>query len=184
MNYSTKVCAHEKIIVVLNADKEKYLNYETSASGDLIGNVCIRCHDSEELNSFGVPKNFHHASGGYARVTLPEKLVVKENANLKIIVDEEGQLLANGSGSMLAVDRSYRNSSGVSIRMKAKGKRRHAYSCINIINHIMSMCQNCYLCKNNVTIDSEIAGRIKRTLADNIINEYKDELTESEAQVY
>ena len=182
MNYSTKVCTHEKIIVVLNADKEKYLNYETSASGDLIGNVCIRCHNSEELNSFGVPKNFHHARGGYARVTLPEKLVLKENANLKIIVDDRGQLLATASGNTLPVDKSYHHLSGISILKRTR--RRQAYSCTNVINHILSMCQNCYLCKNNVTIDSEIAGRIKRALADNIINEYKDELTESEAQVY
>ena len=61
MNYSKKVCAHDKVIVALNADKEIYLNYGTSSSGDLIGNVCLRCHDSEELNSFGVVKNFHHS---------------------------------------------------------------------------------------------------------------------------
>ena len=183
MNYSTKVCAHDKIIVVLNADKEKYLNYETSASGNTIGNVCMRCHDSEKLDFFGVPKNFNRVNGGYSRVSLPEKLVLKENANLKIIVDDRGQLLATASGNPLPVDKSYHHLSGVSI-LKRTRRRRQAYSCNNVINHILSICQNCHLCKNNVTIDSEIAGRIKRTLADNIINEYKDELTESEAQVY
>ena len=175
MNYSKKVCAHDKVIVALNADKEIYLNYGTSSSGDLIGNVCLRCHDSEELNSFGVVKNFHHSKGGYVKVSFPEKLVLKENANLKIIVDEDGQLLANGSGNMLAVDRSYCHLSGVSIRMKSVRKRR-AYCCTNIINHILSTCQNCCLCKNNVIIDSEIAGKIKRALADNITNEYNDKL--------
>ena len=122
MNYPRKVCMHDKVIVALNADKEIYLNYEKSSSGDLIGNVCLHCHENEELNSFGVLKNFHPANGGYKKVSFPEKLVLKENANIKIIVDEEGQLLANGSGNMLAVDRSYRHLSGVSIRMKAKGK--------------------------------------------------------------
>ena len=75
MKYSKNVCAHKKVIVVLNADKDKYLNYETSTNGDLIGNVCISFHDSERLNSFGVLKKFNIADGGYARVIFPEKLV-------------------------------------------------------------------------------------------------------------
>ena len=55
MKYSKKVCAHDRITVMLNADKEKYLNYETSINGDLIGNVCVRGHASKELNSIGIP---------------------------------------------------------------------------------------------------------------------------------
>ena len=38
------------------------------------------------------------------------------------------------------------------------------------------MCQNCKLCKSYVVIDSKIATKIKRTLADNITTRYKDEL--------
>jgi hypothetical protein len=49
MNYSRKVCSHDKIIVGLNADKDEYWNYETRRSRVLIGNGCVRFHDSEEL---------------------------------------------------------------------------------------------------------------------------------------
>jgi len=68
-----------------------------------------------------------------------------------------GQLLANGFGNTLPVDRSYRHLPGISIQMKAKGKG---------------------LCKNDVVIDSEIQSRIKRTLTDNITTGYKEELIE------
>ena len=180
MNYSAKVCTHDKIIVVLNADIDRYLNYETSINGDLIGNVCVRCHDSEKLNFFGLSKPFNIAQGGYARVRAPEMIVLKENANLKIIVDDRGQLLAYSSGSTIPIDRSYSHRSGITIQMKAK-KKRKAYCCTSVINHIMSTCQNCYLCKHSVRIDSEIAGKIKRALAYNIINDYKDKLMENEA---
>ena len=40
----------------MKADKEKYSNYETSTNDDLTGNVCVRCHDSKELNFLGVPR--------------------------------------------------------------------------------------------------------------------------------
>ena len=180
MNYSTKVCAHDKIIVALNADKDRYLKYETSINGDLIGNVCQRCHDSEKLNFFGLSKLFNIAQGGCARVRAPGMIVLKENANLKIIVDEEGHLLANGSGNTIPIDRSYSHRSGINIEMKAKRKRK-AYCCTSVINHIMATCQNCYLWKHSVRIDSEIAGKIKKALAYNIINDYKDKLMENEA---
>ena len=49
---SNKACPHNKVIVALNTSREKYLNYETSFNDDLIGNVCVRCHDTKELNSF------------------------------------------------------------------------------------------------------------------------------------
>jgi hypothetical protein len=55
MKYSKKVCAHDKIIVAMNAEKKKYLKYKISINGDSIGNICVRCHDSEELHSFGIP---------------------------------------------------------------------------------------------------------------------------------
>ena len=44
---SKEVSAQDKAVFSLNADTEKYLNYETSANGDLIGNMLGRCHDSE-----------------------------------------------------------------------------------------------------------------------------------------
>ena len=71
-----KVCVHDKVIVALNTDKENYLNYDTSINGDLIGNVCVCCHDSKELNSFGVNKNFHRQNRGYTRVKFSEKVVL------------------------------------------------------------------------------------------------------------
>ena len=37
MEHFNKVCSHDNVIVALNADKEKYLNYETSTSGSTIG---------------------------------------------------------------------------------------------------------------------------------------------------
>ena len=33
------------------------------------------------------------------------------------------------------------------------------------------MCQNCYLCKSNVVIESELEDKIKSAWADNIIKE-------------
>ena len=57
MKHFKIVCSHDRVIVALNVDKKKYLNYETSSSGSTIGNVCMRCHDSKELNFSGVPKN-------------------------------------------------------------------------------------------------------------------------------
>ena len=59
---------------VSNASKEKYLDYDTSINGGLIGNRCLRFHDSEELNSF--EKN----NGEYTEVYLPGRIVLKENA--------------------------------------------------------------------------------------------------------
>ena len=53
MKHSKNFCAHDKVIVALNADIEKYLNYETTINGELIGNICVCCHDSakRELKS-------------------------------------------------------------------------------------------------------------------------------------
>jgi hypothetical protein len=100
-------------------------------------------------------------------------IALKENANIKITVDDRGQLLATVAGNTLPTDTSYRQLSGISIQRKVK--RRKTYSSTNIINHILSTCRNCYLCKNNVVIHSEIAGKIKKALVENINKEYKDE---------
>ena len=110
----------------MNADKEKYLDYETNANSDLTENVCMRCHDSKELNSFGVPRKFKCNRGGYARVTSPEKLVWKENANLKLLADEEGQLHADGK--TLSVDRFYHHPPTITVQQK-EDKYTPATSC-------------------------------------------------------
>jgi len=101
MNHSKKVCAPDKVIVALNADKDKDLDYETTSSGNIIGNVCVRCHDSDIIESLGLPKQFNIYDGGYVRVTFPEMLVLKENANKKLLVDDEGRLPAAAGGNML-----------------------------------------------------------------------------------
>ena len=51
MEYSKK-CAHDKVVVAMNADKDKYLNYETNANGDLIKDECMLCYESKELIFF------------------------------------------------------------------------------------------------------------------------------------
>ena len=55
--HSKKPCTDHNVIVTLNADNEKYFNSETRFNGNLIGNVCVRCHNSEVLNFFGIPQN-------------------------------------------------------------------------------------------------------------------------------
>ena len=67
-------------LVALNAEKEKYLNYETSTKAGTTEYVCVRRHDSKELNLFGVLRKFMCYRGGCARVVFPEMLVLKENA--------------------------------------------------------------------------------------------------------
>ena len=56
LKYFKQVCARDKVIVALSIDKEKCLNYEASTSGNTIENICLRCHGSEWLDSFGLPK--------------------------------------------------------------------------------------------------------------------------------
>ena len=104
MKYSRKVCAHDKFIVVLNAGKDKYLNYETSYSWDLIKNACLHFHDSETLNFFGVLRRFKIRDRGYVRVPFPEMTVLKKNSKIKLKVNDKTQLLDYGSGNMLPVD--------------------------------------------------------------------------------
>ena len=60
IKYFKKVCAYDRVIVTLNADINKHLNYETSTNGDSTGNVCKYCHDTEKLNFFGLPKKIQH----------------------------------------------------------------------------------------------------------------------------
>ena len=122
VKYFEKACAYNKVILALNAGKEKYLNYETSVTAYLIGNVCVRCHD----NSFGVPKNFYHQSAGYAIVTFPEMLVLKENASLKVLVDDEGQLHATIAGNTLPSDKSYHHLSCISNQKKKRRRIRES----------------------------------------------------------
>jgi len=63
MKYSKKVCVQDKVIVALNAQQEKYLNYQTSTIGNTIGNVCLRFRESDKLYSFGLPKKFNTTNG-------------------------------------------------------------------------------------------------------------------------
>ena len=63
MIYFKKVCKYDNVIVELNADKYKYLNYETSSCGNTSLIVCIHCHDGERLNFFKVSQNFSSYEG-------------------------------------------------------------------------------------------------------------------------
>jgi len=54
------------------------------------------------LNFFGLPKKFNITDDRYTRVIFPENLILEENGSLK--VDDEGQLLAYGSGKTLTFD--------------------------------------------------------------------------------
>ena len=58
--------------------------------------------------------------GRYARITSPEKLVFKENANLRLSVDGNSQLLAIAAGNTLSVDKPYHHLSTTSIQKKAR----------------------------------------------------------------
>jgi hypothetical protein len=97
MKYSKIVYAHDKVIVALNARKEKYLNYETSTSGNTIGNVCVSCHDKEIFDYFGQAIKFNITDGGCMRVTFTEMIASKQNTNIRPLVDAEDQVLANSS---------------------------------------------------------------------------------------
>ena len=53
------------------------------------------------LISFTIPKKFNFSGGaGYTRVTFPEIIVLKKNANIKLLDDDEGQPLATATGNM------------------------------------------------------------------------------------
>jgi len=65
------------------------LNFKISNSRKTIGNVCGSCCDSQKIYSFGLPKILKFSEGGNVKVTFPEMIARKENANIKILVDEE-----------------------------------------------------------------------------------------------
>jgi len=155
MKYFKIVCVNDRVIVTLNADKDKYLNYKTSTNGDTIGHASERCHDSERLNFFRLPKKFKITKGGIARTDFAKLIVFKENASLRVIVENDGQVLSHSAGNTLPIYKSYRHLSGISIQRKVN--RRRAYSCTNVIHYILSQFWNYYLCKNNVVIHREIS---------------------------
>ena len=71
-------------------------------------------------------KNFHCQNSGYATVTFPQRLWLKDNASLKLIVDEEGKLLACAVGNTLWNDKSdYKIFSDISIKKKARGRQAY-----------------------------------------------------------
>ena len=45
MKYLKKVCAHNRIIVALNADKDKYLNYKRSTIGEMYVGIVMTVSD-------------------------------------------------------------------------------------------------------------------------------------------
>ena len=124
-----------KINTYIIADKDKYLNYETTTSDNIIGNECVRCHEREKLESFRVPNKFNITDGGIAKVPFPDMMDLKANANIKLLVDDAGQLLAYVSANSLPVDSSYHHCSGISIQIKVKGKGK-AYRFTNVIMHL------------------------------------------------
>ena len=100
--------------------------------------------------------------------------MLKENVNMKFLIVGESPLLAYGAGNALPVDRSYRHLFYISLQRKT-GRLQVYYS--NVITmHIISKCQKCNLCKNNIVIDGETASKIKRELKNIITKENKDEL--------
>ena len=108
-------------------------------------------------------------------------IVLRGKEIIKIIVDDERQLLAYCAGNTLLVDTSYRHLSSISIQRTVKW--RHTYCRNNAINKIFSLCRNCYLCKNNMLVDSEIADKIKWALADDIAKEIENNSMERKASV-
>ena len=115
-------------------------------------------HESQERNFFAIPKTIKCQSGGYSTVTFPEMILFRENANIKLIVNDEGYVLAYGSDNTLLVDKSFINV----ISIQRKFIRRQTYWCTNIIKKVLSKCLNYYLCNNSVEIDNKIASKIKR----------------------
>ena len=77
MKYSLEACARDKVIIALNADIYKYIDYGTNASSNAFGNICMRCHDSERLNVFGVPKIFPRQNSEFTKIVFPEKFLLK-----------------------------------------------------------------------------------------------------------
>jgi len=123
------------------------MNYETIASGNAIGHVCIYCHGNKEVNFSGVSRKFKFYRGRYVRVASPEKLLKKENANIKQLADGEGKILTTAAGNILPLDKSYRHPSAISLQRNVKRSKAHPFT--NVMHHILSRCQNCNLCKDD-----------------------------------
>ena len=84
-----------------------------------------------------------------------------------------GQFLAIVCGNTLPSNKTYRQILSLSTQRKVKIRQTHSFT--NIINHVLSTYWSCCLCKHNVVIHSEIVGKIKRALTDNVTKEYKEE---------
>ena len=124
-----------------------------------------------EIEFLWLLTTFNGYTVSYARVKFQEMIVLKDNTSPKLKVDDEGQLLAHCTDNTLPLDKSYQHLCGITIQQNVKAKR--VYSSINVINHIMSICRSCNLCKNNEIIDSIIESKIKRAWTDNTTKEIK-----------
>ena len=60
-------------------------------------------------------KKFNIHDGRYVRVSFLDMILVKENTNMKLTFNDEGQLLAYDSGKKLSVQRFYCHLSVISI---------------------------------------------------------------------
>ena len=78
------MCAHNEGFIALNADQDKYLNYEKSTNGNTIGNTCVRCHDSKRLDSFPRPKQFNIADGWICRSSTYREVNTQSECKPKI----------------------------------------------------------------------------------------------------
>ena len=125
MKYSKKACVYDSVVVSLNAEKEKHLNYEACANSNTIGYVCVHCQDSKKLNFFGVLRKFKCYCGGYAKVIFLE-MIDKEKANLRLLVYDEVRLIVAGASNLLPLDKSYHHLAIIIIQRKIK--REQAYS--------------------------------------------------------
>ena len=124
-----------------------------------------------EIEFLWLLTTFNGYTVSYARVKFQETIVLKDNTSRKLKVDDEGQLPAHCTDNKLPLDKSYQHLCGITIQQNVKAKR--VYSSINVINHIMSICRSCNLCKNNEIIDSIIESEIKRAWTDNTTKEIK-----------
>ena len=90
-------------------------------------------------------------------------IVLEDNPILEFLVDGGGQLLATAAVNMLPLETSCHHHPTITIQRKIK--RRKSYSFSIIMQHIVSNCQNCNLCKNNVLMDKGMTGKIKKELS-------------------
>ena len=96
------------------------MNYEINSSDDTIGNVSVHCHESDILNFFRKSKKLDITDGGYARVTFPELITLKENTSIKILHDTEGQLLVSKCGNTVPSDKPCHQLSGIVFNGRSK----------------------------------------------------------------